>query len=163
MQQIMSREWGLILLDEVGGRSGGVGYGGHAVLWSACAAMEGMRRSCSRHRRGSRSPPDSRADASLQLLTSALPATECPQVHVVPAAMFRRVLGIVKAHAKLGLTATLVREDSLIGDLNFLIGEAAPPAFIKCRKSWAAGWSGRGLRCQGRSASWGRHDEESDE
>lgn len=59
MQQIMSREWGLILLDEV---------------------------------------------------------------HVVPAAMFRRVLGIVKAHCKLGLTATLVREDSLIGDLNFLIG-----------------------------------------
>ncbi len=103
------------------------------------------------------------------------------QVHVVPAAMFRRVLGIVKvsanlqhfwivactachiqpalacttapapqrterpfagcplpsasppltplphcpcsqAHCKLGLTATLVREDSLIGDLNFLIG-----------------------------------------
>ncbi|KAI3434686.1 hypothetical protein D9Q98_002749 [Chlorella vulgaris] len=59
MQQIMSREWGLILLDEV---------------------------------------------------------------HVVPAAMFRKVLGIVKAHCKLGLTATLVREDSLIGDLNFLIG-----------------------------------------
>ncbi|KAI7835846.1 hypothetical protein COHA_010244 [Chlorella ohadii] len=44
------------------------------------------------------------------------------EVHVVPAAMFRRVLGIVKAHCKLGLTATLVREDSLIGDLNFLIG-----------------------------------------
>ena len=44
------------------------------------------------------------------------------QVHVVPAAMFRRVLGIVKAHCKLGLTATLVREDALIGDLNFLIG-----------------------------------------
>ncbi|KAL4433953.1 hypothetical protein ABPG75_000394 [Micractinium tetrahymenae] len=59
MQQIMSREWGLILLDEV---------------------------------------------------------------HVVPAAMFRRVLGIVKAHCKLGLTATLVREDALISDLNFLIG-----------------------------------------
>ena len=44
------------------------------------------------------------------------------EVHVVPAAMFRRVLGIVKAHAKLGLTATLVREDRLIADLNFLIG-----------------------------------------
>ncbi|EFN57091.1 hypothetical protein CHLNCDRAFT_57434 [Chlorella variabilis] len=44
------------------------------------------------------------------------------EVHVVPAAMFRKVLGIVKAHCKLGLTATLVREDSLIGDLNFLIG-----------------------------------------
>ena len=44
------------------------------------------------------------------------------EVHVVPAAMFRRVVGIVKAHAKLGLTATLVREDALITDLNFLIG-----------------------------------------
>lgn len=45
------------------------------------------------------------------------------EVHVVPAQMFRRVLGIVKAHCKLGLTATLVREDQLITDLNFLIGE----------------------------------------
>ena len=44
------------------------------------------------------------------------------EVHVVPAAMFRRVIGIVKAHCKLGLTATLVREDALIADLNFLIG-----------------------------------------
>ena len=44
------------------------------------------------------------------------------EVHVVPAQMFRRVLGIVKAHCKLGLTATLVREDQLITDLNFLIG-----------------------------------------
>ena len=44
------------------------------------------------------------------------------EVHVVPAAMFRRVIGLVKAHAKLGLTATLVREDELITDLNFLIG-----------------------------------------
>ena len=44
------------------------------------------------------------------------------EVHVVPATMFRRVIGIVKAHCKLGLTATLVREDALITDLNFLIG-----------------------------------------
>ena len=44
------------------------------------------------------------------------------EVHVVPAQMFRRVLGVVKAHCKLGLTATLVREDELITDLNFLIG-----------------------------------------
>ncbi|WIA23544.1 hypothetical protein OEZ85_000275 [Tetradesmus obliquus] len=44
------------------------------------------------------------------------------EVHVVPARMFRQVIGIVKAHCKLGLTATLVREDELIGDLNFLIG-----------------------------------------
>jgi len=32
------------------------------------------------------------------------------------------VIGIVKAHCKLGLTATLVREDERISDLNFLIG-----------------------------------------
>jgi DNA excision repair protein ERCC-3 len=44
------------------------------------------------------------------------------EVHVVPAAMFRKVVGITKAHAKLGLTATLVREDARIEHLNFLIG-----------------------------------------
>lgn len=41
---------------------------------------------------------------------------------VPPAKMFRRVLTIVQAHCKLGLTATLVREDDKIVDLNFLIG-----------------------------------------
>lgn len=44
------------------------------------------------------------------------------EVHVVPANVFRRVLTTVAAHAKLGLTATLVREDDKIDDLNFLIG-----------------------------------------
>lgn len=44
------------------------------------------------------------------------------EVHVVPAAMFRRVVTTIKAHSKLGLTATLVREDDKIDDLNFLIG-----------------------------------------
>ncbi|KAJ3332056.1 hypothetical protein HDU76_001449 [Blyttiomyces sp. JEL0837] len=44
------------------------------------------------------------------------------EVHVVPAEMFRKVLTIVKAHAKLGLTATLVREDDKIWNLNYLIG-----------------------------------------
>lgn len=44
------------------------------------------------------------------------------EVHVVPAAMFRRVVSTIAAHAKLGLTATLVREDQKIYDLNFLIG-----------------------------------------
>ena len=44
------------------------------------------------------------------------------EVHVVPAKMFRRVVSSVKAHCRLGLTATLVREDDLISDLNFLIG-----------------------------------------
>uniref|UniRef100_A0A7S2WBK4 DNA 3'-5' helicase n=2 Tax=Rhizochromulina marina TaxID=1034831 RepID=A0A7S2WBK4_9STRA len=44
------------------------------------------------------------------------------EVHVVPANTFRKVIGVCKAHCKLGLTATLVREDDLISDLNFLIG-----------------------------------------
>lgn len=44
------------------------------------------------------------------------------EVHVVPAMMFRRVLSLVSHHCKLGLTATLVREDDKIEDLNFLIG-----------------------------------------
>jgi DNA excision repair protein ERCC-3 len=44
------------------------------------------------------------------------------EVHVVPAKMFRNVLTRLKTHCKLGLTATLVREDTMITDLNFLIG-----------------------------------------
>ena len=44
------------------------------------------------------------------------------EVQVVPADMFRKVITICKAHCKLGLTATLVREDEKISDLNFLIG-----------------------------------------
>lgn len=43
------------------------------------------------------------------------------EVHVVPATMFRRVVS-VNHITKLGLTATLVREDDKIEDLNFLIG-----------------------------------------
>ncbi|ORX41081.1 putative general RNA polymerase II transcription factor [Kockovaella imperatae] len=44
------------------------------------------------------------------------------EVHVVPANMFRKCLNGFKVHAKLGLTATLVREDDKIGDLGYLIG-----------------------------------------
>ena len=44
------------------------------------------------------------------------------EVHVVPAATFRKVLSVCHAHCKLGLTATLVREDDKIGDLTWLIG-----------------------------------------
>ncbi|CAI9099949.1 OLC1v1036850C1 [Oldenlandia corymbosa var. corymbosa] len=44
------------------------------------------------------------------------------EVHVVPAQMFRKVISLTKSHCKLGLTATLVREDEKITDLNFLIG-----------------------------------------
>ncbi|KIY51899.1 DNA repair helicase rad25 [Fistulina hepatica ATCC 64428] len=44
------------------------------------------------------------------------------EVHVVPATMFRKVIATIKAHSKLGLTATLVREDDKIIDLNYMIG-----------------------------------------
>lgn len=44
------------------------------------------------------------------------------EVHVVPAKTFRAVTDGVRAHCKLGLTATLLREDDKIADLNYLIG-----------------------------------------
>ncbi|KAJ1853177.1 DNA repair helicase RAD25 [Coemansia sp. RSA 1822] len=44
------------------------------------------------------------------------------EVHVMPADMFRNVVSHITAHSKLGLTATLVREDGKIDDLNYLIG-----------------------------------------
>ena len=44
------------------------------------------------------------------------------EVHVAPADMFQKVLQIVNAHCKLGLTATLVREDNKIKNLSFLVG-----------------------------------------
>lgn len=44
------------------------------------------------------------------------------EVHVVPANMFRKVSEGIRTHSKLGLTATLLREDDKISDLNYLIG-----------------------------------------
>lgn len=44
------------------------------------------------------------------------------EVHVAPAEVFSTVMQKAKAHCKLGLTATLVREDDLIEKLKFLIG-----------------------------------------
>ena len=44
------------------------------------------------------------------------------EVHVVPASIFRKVTSAIATHSKLGLTATLLREDDKITDLNFLIG-----------------------------------------
>lgn len=44
------------------------------------------------------------------------------EVHVVPANIFRQVTSSIKTHSKLGLTATLLREDDKISHLNFLIG-----------------------------------------
>jgi DNA excision repair protein ERCC-3 len=44
------------------------------------------------------------------------------EVHVVPAQIFKKVTYSIASHSKLGLTATLLREDDKIQDLNFLIG-----------------------------------------
>ena len=44
------------------------------------------------------------------------------EVHVAPAKVFRKVLSEMRAHCKLGLTATLLREDEKIDELNYLIG-----------------------------------------
>jgi DNA excision repair protein ERCC-3 len=44
------------------------------------------------------------------------------EVHVVPANIFRKVISTIKSHSKLGLTATLLREDDKISHLNFLVG-----------------------------------------
>eukprot|EP00004_Rigifila_ramosa_P011255 TRINITY_DN2388_c0_g2_i1.p1 TRINITY_DN2388_c0_g2~~TRINITY_DN2388_c0_g2_i1.p1 ORF type:complete len:836 (-),score=202.58 TRINITY_DN2388_c0_g2_i1:283-2790(-) len=44
------------------------------------------------------------------------------EVHVTPAEAFQKVLQVARAHCKLGLTATLVREDNKIKTLDWLIG-----------------------------------------
>jgi DNA excision repair protein ERCC-3 len=44
------------------------------------------------------------------------------EVHVAPAKMFRKCMSMTHSRCKLGLTATLVREDNLVDDLYFLIG-----------------------------------------
>ncbi|KAI5453638.1 DNA repair helicase RAD25 [Naganishia albida] len=44
------------------------------------------------------------------------------EVHVAPANAFRKCVENLRTHAKLGLTATLVREDDRIEDLNYIIG-----------------------------------------
>jgi len=44
------------------------------------------------------------------------------EVHLVPAKIFRKVTNQIRSHTKLGLTATMVREDDLIQDLPCLVG-----------------------------------------
>lgn len=70
------------------------------------------------------------------------------EVHVVPAEMFRKVIMLAKSHCKLGLTATLLREDDKTDDLYFLIGpklyeanwldlqEAGYLATVQCVEVW---------------------------
>ena len=72
------------------------------------------------------------------------------EVQVMPAKTFRTVATTVRAHCKLGLTATLVREDELIEDLQYLIGpklyeadwqelqESGFIAKVQCVEVWAA-------------------------
>ena len=72
------------------------------------------------------------------------------EVHVVPASIFRKVASSIGAHAKLGLTATLLREDDKIKDLNFLIGpklyeanwmelaDKGHIARVQCAEVWCA-------------------------
>jgi DNA excision repair protein ERCC-3 len=69
---------------------------------------------------------DNRSESSKKTM-EALRAREwglsiLDEVHMAPADTFRQAIFQVKTHCKLGLTATLVREDGQIGDLNFLIG-----------------------------------------
>lgn len=79
------------------------------------------------------------------------------EVHVVPAAMFRRVVTTIKAHSKLGLTATLVREDDKIADLNYMIGPKLYEAnwmcvFSPCHPSFLTYFS-RDLAAKGHIAN----------
>ncbi|MBE3046702.1 helicase-associated domain-containing protein, partial [Candidatus Bathyarchaeota archaeon] len=72
------------------------------------------------------------------------------EVHVVPANIFRKVTSSIKSHSKLGLTATLLREDDKISDLNFLIGpklyeanwmelsEQGHIAKVQCAEVWCS-------------------------
>ena len=72
------------------------------------------------------------------------------EVHVAPARMFRKCVSITHSRAKLGLTATLVREDNLVDDLFYLIGPklyeanwldlqtAGYIATVQCVEVWAA-------------------------
>lgn len=44
------------------------------------------------------------------------------EVHIAPAKKFREAIHMVRSRCKMGLTATMVREDDQIGDLNYLVG-----------------------------------------
>lgn len=69
---------------------------------------------------GKRSARSARAMAEIKQIEWGLLILD--EVHQVPANTFRRVITACPSHTKLGLTATLVREDDRISDLNFLIG-----------------------------------------
>jgi DNA excision repair protein ERCC-3 len=44
------------------------------------------------------------------------------EVHLAPAKIFRKVTNSINCHIKIGLTATMVREDELVTEIPFLVG-----------------------------------------
>lgn len=94
MEWMKSQEWGLIILDEV-----------HTIPGELVESVQHRKQRCMK--------------LTYCLLWIPYKLIFCA---FSLAKMFRRVLTIVQAHCKLGLTATLVREDDKIVDLNFLIG-----------------------------------------
>ena len=126
MREILSREWGLIILDEARVVCLLLAEQLRCCTAALLLCLSAERPCCCAFLLSSRPlwPPSQPRPP--------LPCRRPAQVHVVPAAMFRRVLGIVRAHCKLGLTATLVREDALISDLNFLIGARCCAAALLC-------------------------------
>ncbi|CEM05451.1 unnamed protein product [Vitrella brassicaformis CCMP3155] len=96
--------------------------------------------------RGKRSEVSSRV--MLQIKNREWGLQILDEVQFAPAKSFRTVCSIVKSHCKVGLTATLVREDDLIHDLQWLIGpklyeanwlelqEAGFLAKVQCIEVW---------------------------
>lgn len=56
------------------------------------------------------------------------------EVHLAPAATFRTVTTEFRAHCKLGLTATMIREDGLIEELPRLVGPRLYEVDLLCLK-----------------------------
>ena len=95
-------------------RGGGRGHEPHH--YTGVGPRHLRRRSAALHRltRRLHSPPPPHSGVVLCCAVSA--------VHVAPAKMFRRCVSVTHSRSKLGLTATLVREDNLVDDLFYLIG-----------------------------------------
>jgi hypothetical protein len=98
MELISKQEWGLIILD------------GQLPAASRLQWTGSLRR------------PDCWPSPRTCALPFCRLFAACAEVHVAPAKMFRKCISITHSRCKLGLTATLVREDELIDDLFFLIG-----------------------------------------
>ncbi|KAH7103642.1 DNA repair helicase RAD25 [Auriculariales sp. MPI-PUGE-AT-0066] len=80
-------------------------------------------------------PDKDRATAALKLMQKLRerewPLVVLDEAHVVPADTCKKAIGSFKAHLKIGLTATLVREDDKIDDLHFIVGPKLHDEFWK--------------------------------